>query len=80
MARTNGQMLEERLREVLAVGEGPYRDNRRAVEIIDVYGNAEEGAAKLREVLVGMGAMVSGLEVFRDAANAVSRKALSVVR
>ena len=80
MAKTNGQVLEEKLKEVLAEGEIPYQANREAVKILDIFGRVEEGVGILKDLVAGIDALVARLEGFRDGANAVSRRALSTVR
>lgn len=80
MAKTNGQVLEEKLKEALVDGEAPYQANREAVKILDIFGRVDEGVEILKDLVAGIDVLVARLEVFRDAANAVSRRALSTVR
>ena len=78
--KTNGQLLQDALDEALAEGEMPYQANRSALKALDLMRDLEGGKAHLEAVLSGIDSFAASLERFRDAAENVSRRAVSAVR
>jgi len=78
--KTNGQLMQDVLDDALATGEEPYQSNRAAVKEFDIFGDEAAGARKIRETMAGIDAFVAKLEGFKDVAEAVNRRAISLVR
>lgn len=72
--------MQEVLDDALETGEEPYQLNRAAVKELDIFGDEAAGAQKIRETMAGIDAFVAKLEGFRDVAEAVHRRAVSLVR
>lgn len=76
----NEEILADAFNFLVQVGEIPYKANRRAMVELDLNRNAEKGLRKVQSAIDGIDGWIGELELFRDAANRVAKKAVTVFR
>ena len=80
MSRSNGQLLDEALTAVIAVGEGPYQANREAVHALDIRNSAIEGREVLSNVLSGIDDLIRAMERLKNVSKGVVSNAVAAIR
>ena len=65
---------------LLDVGDVPYVANRQALTEFDIHDDREAGLEQIEKALVGIEEFKRELELFRNAARAVAKRAFAAVR
>ena len=74
------EILPEAFDFLVQVGEIPYKANRRALVELDLKHDSEKGLRKIQAAIEGIDGWLGELELFRDAAQRVAKKAAAVFR
>lgn len=78
--KTNGEILRAALDRLVRNGEIPYQANRRAVRVLDIYNDAEEGRQELIVMLEGLDIFIADMEAFENVAGLVARQTSAALR
>jgi len=78
--KKNGEMLQEKLKDVLKTGEIPYQAAHSAAKSIDWYDDSKKGTKDLNLTIAGIKMWIADLGDFEIAAKNVQRQAASAVR
>jgi len=80
MGETSGEWLLDYFQAAVKAGEVPYQSNRNAVKEFDIFQDGVAGRKELRATLKGIDLFIEALEEFQYAAEAVARRATSIIR
>lgn len=80
MKMGDGKILSEKMEKAVAVGEVPYRANRRALRSFDIVEDVDKGIVEAETTVVGLDSFIDALEDLKNAAEDVSRKSIAAIR